>query len=374
MPFPSLMTLDVNFQDPRLFQNSLELFPKHSPDIRRLFIRVYRYEDRFVKIERSSSYMRRWQNLLSVECPHVALDMYNIIHLSRMPTLTQLNFMLSPTLSAPDSPLIFSNLYELTLHSGLLEQTLCILSQTRLPVITHFTTWVGNYPSRKDLSSCLVSLLTSNPGHTIESLRLYHFSEFPDNVVRSETLPLGFEDMRPCMGFSNLRHMELVIVCNVDLTDSHILTLPSAWPKLEHLLINEDLGWNTTGGITPGGLVRLLQTCPLLNWIVLRLDTRGYTEAPANLGLTLPSDISLNVLDSIIEEESVPVVATFFCHISAACSESDFDLCAWSTASETMMGLPNMKVYAERWKYVRDEVYDAHGWSSDSDCSDVLLI
>ena len=64
MPFPSLMTLDVSFRDPGLFQNSFEFFPKYSPDIRRLSIRLYSPAaiDGFVKIE--VYYMRCWQIFL----------------------------------------------------------------------------------------------------------------------------------------------------------------------------------------------------------------------------------------------------------------------------------------------------------------------
>lgn len=53
-------------------------------------------------------------------------------------------------------------------------------------------------------------------------------------------------------------------------------------------------------------------------------DTRGYTEvppseAPGALGLMFPSDVEVNMLDSVIEEKSVPAIATFFSGIAACC-------------------------------------------------------
>ena len=369
LPLPSLVSLGVSFDNPRLFQNSVELFPKHSPDIRKLSIGLHSLTDGFVKIE--PHYMCRWKNLLRVDCHRVALDMDDLVHLSRMPALTHLSFILSPTLSASDSLLIFSNLHKVVLQSESWKHFLRFLSQTRLPTITDFTVHISDYSPRLQLSS-LFSLLRSNTGLTIESLQLYLSSDLASNVIHSETLPLSFQDLWPCMAFSNLRHMELDIECNVHLTDSHVLMLASAWPKLNKLLINEAFGWNTTDGITPGGLVRLLQTCPSLHSIALRLDRRGYTEVPASLGLTFPFKtffIVINVLDSVIEVESVPALATFFCYLRAACSssKSHFGLYAWDDDDTAMMKLPNATVYAERWWDVRHKVYDGYRWGDDWD-------
>jgi len=185
---------------------------------------------------------------------------------------------------------------------------------------------------------------------------------------RSEVPTLGLDDLRPCMAFSNLRHMELNIECNVDLIDGQVLTLASAWPKLEHLLINADWGWDSLGGITLGELVQLLQTCRSLRGFALAIDTQGYTEshpsqAPASLGLTFPPEFSIDVVDSIIEAESVSAVATFFSGI-ATCIESDFCFRAWN--GEPMTRFPDCEVYIDRWDDVYYRVDDALGRSSDS--------
>ena len=113
------------------------------------------------------------------------------------------------------------------------------------------------------------------------------------NIPRLEAPLLGLEDLQPCMAFRNLHCIALNVECNVGLTDNQVLILASAWPKLEHFLINAGWGWNSPGGITLGGLVQLLQICWSLYGVTLALDTRGYTEscssiAPAILGLMLP--------------------------------------------------------------------------------------
>jgi hypothetical protein len=350
LPLPSLVFLDVKLENPHLFDNFLKSFPKFSPNLRTIFIHIQQLEDAFCKID-----ICRWRNLCSVICPQIALDVDAFADLSRMPALTQLTFALSATLPASDSPLFFSNLHDLTLHSKSLDPISRLFSQTRFHVITNFTAYTDSYPSKQELSSFLASVPTSNADHTIERLQLTQTTPPSSNVPRSELSLLGLEDLRPCMAFSNLRHIELNIECNVGLTDSQALTLASAWLKLEYFLINMDWGWNSLGGITPGGLVQLLQTCRSLSRIALALDTRGYTESrpSQSLGLTLPPELSINVVDSIIEAESVPAVATFFSGI-ATCVESEFFFCAWDGRSMVM--LPDTEEYMEYWDDVRHRV------------------
>jgi hypothetical protein len=366
LPLPSLIFLDVKFENPHLFQNSVKSFPEFSPNIRSISIRIFQLENTFKKIE--PSYICRWRNLCSVICPQVALDVEALVQLSRMPALTRLAFALGATFPASDSPLLFSNLHDLIVHSRSLDPISRLLSQTRLPVITNFTAYINDYPSRQELSSFLAGVPASNAHYTIETLRLTQPFPPSSNVLRSESPLLGLEDLRPCMVLSNLRHIELNIEWNVDLTDNQVLMLASAWPKLEHFLINEDWGWNSRGGITPDGLLQLLQTCRSLSGIALALDTRGYTEScpnetPACLGLTLPREFSIDVVDSIIEAESVPAVGTFFSGI-AACSKSDISFYAWG--SEWMVEFPNMGEYMGRWYDVHSRIVGGRFESGDS--------
>ncbi|KAF8415819.1 hypothetical protein L210DRAFT_3767970 [Boletus edulis BED1] len=351
LPLPSLVSLDIKFENLHVFQNSLQSFPKFSPKIRRLCIHVYELEATFGKFE--PNYIRRWENLRSLDCPQILLDMDELVHFSRMPALTWLSFTLSATFppSGSDPHLVFSTLHDLRLKSESLEPISRLLSQTRLATITTLATYIDTCPSKHELSSFFAAVQTSDAGRTVENLWLIQSSP-SSNVALSEDLLLRLQELLPCVAFSNLRCIKLNIAWKVGLTDSDLLALASTWPYIEHLAINADFGWNTPGGITPNGLLQLLQTCRSLSRISLAIDTQGYTEMPAsgslaNPGLTLPPTFYINVLDSVIEADSVPAVAAFLAGI-APCWYFYFS--AWDGFE--MARPPNWDVYKDRWNDV----------------------
>lgn len=365
LPLPSLVFLRVAFENPHSFENSFKSFPNFSPNIRELFIYVHRLGIApFNKIEHN--YHCRWRNLCCVVCPRIALDRDALVDLSRVPALTRLECALSATFSASDSTLFFSNLHNMKLHSASLEPTSRLLSQIRLPAITNFTAIFRYCPSKQEFSSFMIGVQVSSASNTVEKFGLIQSSNAPRS--NSEAPLLGLKDLRLCMEFSNLRFLHLNIEYNVGLTESEVLELASAWPRMEHLSINDDWGWNSQGGVTPGGLVRLLQTCRSLRSLDLLLDTRGYTDLPssqaaASLELTLTPTFSINVLDSIIEADSLPAIAAFFSGI-AACTGSFF-LLAW--IGRRMPYHPNSEEYEKRWEDVKSWVKESRSVSSDSD-------
>ena len=195
----------------------------------------------------------------------MTLDMEALAHLSRMPVLTELSCKLSDTFTFPpsDSSIIYSNLHYLKLLSRHLTPISQLLSGTQLPAIIHVTAFVESYPSKQRLSSFLACVLTSAIGRTIQRLSC-EFEEPESSSVLDEedeedgAHVLKFEDLQPCVALSNLRHIFLSLFWDVDLTNSELVTLASAWPHLEGLLINAQRGWNTPGGITPNRVVQLL--------------------------------------------------------------------------------------------------------------------
>ncbi|KAF8555281.1 hypothetical protein OG21DRAFT_1483955 [Imleria badia] len=308
MPFPSLISLEVrSIAKERLcaLRGSLESF-----------------SNKFF-----SSCICRWRDLHEVDCADISLDVDAFAHLSRMPALTQLEFRLSDTLLPFDSPLFFPNLHHLTLYSEFLDPISRLLSRTRLPAITDFAATIQTCPSKQRFSSFLASVQTSAISHTIQKLYFcQRLGVLDDSRPGEDPRVLGFEDLQSFMTFSNLRGIDLNIAWPVDFTDSELLALALAWPHLEYLLINTDWGWRTLGGITPNGLLQLLQTCRSLSRIALAIDTRGYTEfreSPASLGLSLPRTLSINVIDSRLEEQSVPAISAFFAGI-APCPDFAF--------------------------------------------------
>ena len=367
LPLPSLHYLFASFKNPYLLLDSLESFPEIYPNIRRVSFHVVQPDVAFSKL--ISNCICRWRNLQWVACREITLDADALIHLSHT-DITQLFFTLSTTLPVSDSSLVFSNLHNLTVQSESLESISRLLYQARLPAIMDFGAFIHNCPVRSDLTSFLAGVPTSNASHTLETLQLKHSDHLFGIGLRSEARPLMFEDLQPCMVFRNLRNVELDIAWNVGLTDFQVLTLASAWPKLEDLKINEQWGWgwnSRAGGITPGGLIQLLETCRSLRRICLRLDTQGYIavptgQVPASIGLMLPNLYSINALDSPIEAESVIAMATFFCGI-AACSQADFTFFCWGEIP--MTDFPNWQEYEKRWDHVYDRFTEALGRCND---------
>ncbi|KAF8550068.1 hypothetical protein OG21DRAFT_1514485 [Imleria badia] len=350
-PFPSLVFLNIHYQylHGHRLRNAFELFPDSSPNIRIISLRVRSFDLAFSKVV--SNRLCRWQNLQTVVFPEIFLDVDALVHLSCMPALTRLDFVLSATFPASDSHLFFPNLHHITLRSKSLEAVTRLLSRTRLPAITDFTAIIYDCPSREELSFFFIGVQSSITGNTIKVLELHQMSWPATNAVRSEGLLLCWEDLQPCMAFRNLLRISLDIEWKVGLMDNELLALALAWPHLEDLLINPFWGWNSPGGITPNGLLQLLEKCRSIHCITLAIDTRGYTELPpsgllASLGLTSPRTISLDVLDSVIQAESVPAVAAFF-----GCTPcSTFSFTAW--ASRKLIKSPGWKVYKDHWNDV----------------------
>ena len=366
LPLPSLVHIHLWLKHPRGPPNPLESFSSFSPDIRTIFVGRHG-PDSFTEIEPNA--LSRWQNLSCVAYYSVALNMVDLAHLSRIPTLTRLECALRVTWPASDSPLDFTKLQILGLHSHSLETISQLLSQIRLPVITSLQARIEDRPSSQVLASFLAGVSTSNSGDTVEILRLDQWHRFNGDALREAASP-DFEGLQPYMKFRNLRKMKLNVTCDVALADSGLLALASAWPMLECFDVNAEWGWNTTGGITPGGLTQLLQTCPSLTEITVCLDTRGYTEVPPshvlkNLGLTLSPELWINVVNSAIEVECLPAVAAFFCAL-ATCFNTRFCFLAWSCYP--FLDPPD--VYEKRWLWVERQIHDAlcrHGKSGDGD-------
>ena len=205
----------------------------------------------------------------------------------------------------------------------------------------------------------MASIQIAGMGRTVQKFNLREVRNTAP--PREPDLPLlDLDDLRPCMAFRNLRRMNLDLRRDVDLSDDALLALASAWPRIEELLINANWGWSRPGGITPDGLALLLQTCPSLTSIALAIDTREYTQIPARRFREPPNASSfarqfhINVLDSIIEEESVDAMAVF---LPSIVPHSDFILTAWETWS--VMEHPDLDLYSTRWESVHSQANEA---------------
>ena len=354
LPLPSLISLDLNFMSVPVIQGYLASSPSFSPDFSTLSITLEQRNYRgHVYCKIGAHFLRRWQNLQALLCHHIALDMDALAHLSRLPALTQLNFVLNETMPVSDSPLLFSGLRIMELRCKSLAVAQSFLSQARLPAVVCFTTVVLQCPSQNHLSSFLTNIETSGASHTIQQMWLRDM--FDDSDPGTNPLVLDLDSLRPSMALSNLRSIHLDMLEDVVLSDNDLLLLASSWPHLEQFWINQSRGWNTSGGITPNGLVQLLQTCPSLSRIALAMDTHGYTgfrQSSEGFRLRiLAHTIEIDVLDSVIEVDAVPAMAAFFASIVP---RSNLSFNHWDCGSTNR----DRKVYRRRWDDVFRRVED----------------
>ncbi|KAF8142028.1 hypothetical protein EV363DRAFT_1426021 [Boletus edulis] len=364
LPFPSLISLNVKFGNTSILHKYFESLPTFSQGFSGLSIRLQNHDVTFIEIDQNC--FRHWRNLQTLVCPQITLNVDTLVHLSRLPALTELNFRLDAVFPALDSRIIFPHLQALTLHCEPLAFVGSLLSQTQLPAVTSFTVFVANSLAEKRLCYFWPEVQRSGISHTIQRLQLHQLTW--RKTHGDEDLSLGLDDLRPCMAFSNLRCIDLMVEWSVDLTDSDLLTLASAWPRLKTLFINLTRGWETFRGITPNGLLQLLQTCPSLSQIAIAIDTRAYTEysqSPAILGLpvTLPRWLSIDVVDSRIKEKSVPAISAFFASLGPYCQLKSV-LYANFIGSLRLLG-SNARRCKHHWETIFYQVHN-HVCSSDS--------
>lgn len=316
----SLTSLEINFVFGEVppFHSFPQSLGDLCPNIRRFRIRMRRPQ--VGSDETTSDLVRRWTNLQVLYCPYISLDVDSLLHLSRTPSLTNLSFALNPMVAAhitsSHPTLLFSKLCDLEISCQSLESISRLLPFTRLPSLESLTVYIDSCPSKYTLKSFLMALRKICTCDSLVSLKLVQTRSPGATNHGSERYQLTFEDIRPCMSFDRLRRMDINIAWTVHLTDDDLLELASTLPQLEHLLINEEWGWGgTEGGVTPNGLLQLLERLPSLHRFCLAIDTRGYGEMRGSTriaGFTPRVPFCVNVADSRVEPEAVDALAAFF--------------------------------------------------------------
>lgn len=338
----SLTSLEINFvfEDVPPFHTFPRSLGDLCPNMRRF--RMHMRRSQVGSDETISGLVRRWTNLQDLYCPYINLDIDALTHLSCTPSLTNLSFALSTAVTdhiTSNSILLFSNLRALEISSQSLQSISRLLSRIRLPTIESLTVYVDNCPSKFTLRSYLTAVQKFCTCHSLVTLKLIQTRSPSATNNGLEQWQLTLDDIRPCMVFDHLRSININIASTVNLTDDDLLELASAWPRLEYLLINEESGWKTERGITPNGLLQLLQELKSLHHFCLAIDTRGYTEIPPALGSSRIPEFTpripffVNVADSIIQPESVDALAAFFWGIMQ--QHVNVSSCYWSTSAMT---------------------------------------
>ena len=338
---PSLTSLEINFRD-------VDVPPFHEfpyslsdlwPNIRKFRISMNR--PHAGSDEAISALVRRWGNLQVVICPYIRFGSDALSHLSRTRSPTNLAFELNAVaadhITSSDSMLHFSKLHKLEIASQSLEPISRLLTHTLLPAIETLAVFIDSFPPKHVIKSFLIGVQKSCRRHSLISLTLFQDRSPSSTNHGLERYHLTFDDIRPCMAFDQLRCLEINVASTLNLTNDELLQLASACPRVERLLINEEWGWKSGGGITPDGLLQLLQILRSLRYFCLAIDTSGYTrpspalESARTAGFVSPIPLHVNVVDSIIHPESVDALADFFGGIMQHTNLSP--LYYWSTSA-----------------------------------------
>lgn len=303
--------------------------------------------------------LRRWQNLSSVDCYNLGLNIDTLAHLSRSPNLSCLAFKLHdavldrvrPTHSSTPT-LTFSTLHGVRLNSVSLTSVGRLFHHLCVPAIHDLSIDLYARPAESDLTSFFMALQEACTRETLSNLllRVYE-SEDGLSLQNSPPYYITFDCFRPLTVFANITSIILDITFGVDLNERELLSLASSWPCLEWFQVGEDYDWTRSSAITPGGFLQLVERCRSLRVLHFMFDTRGYTEIPQGhpwRGLTMPTNTYIHVLNSPIEKESVEALGVFF-HVAPY---PDFDITThWSNRFFKGSTRPQelCDLYYDRW-------------------------
>jgi hypothetical protein len=209
-------------------------------------------------------------SLETLVCP--ALDEAAIVHLSRLPWLTDLSMELRPDFKSNDltslaSP-AFGSIYSLTLTASSLATLTSFLELMQItPSWVSFT--VMEAPTADALRLFFLVLVNA-----CSSARLSQISLCVQGQRYALLQPeqITFSTLQSLLALPNIISFELDIPCAILLDDTGLTTLAKHWPILNELSINPKRGWGTSNRITHQGLLNLLSHCPQLGHFSLCVD------------------------------------------------------------------------------------------------------
>ena len=357
---PSLTSLYLNFtlgHVPAL-KDFLDSIGALCPNIKQLRIYIPRPHPFDETIR---SHIRRQTNLQAFDCRGVILDADTISHLSKISTLTHLSFRLVldvfDWIPSSGSAFVFSSLARLDIKSKSLESVMGLLSCTRLPVVEHLGVDFLGCPSKETFGSYITTVRNTCPSHPLTSFEIRGMKPpiIFGGIYSESPHRLTLDDIGPCMAFSNLLHLNINLPWSVDLTDSDLLALVSTWPHVHTLLINNEWGWRTTGGITLHGLLQLLQKRRSLSTLCVAIHTESYTHLPHEVEtgfLPQPGPLMIDLADSPIQPADVPALVEVFVKLGLF---THF-FSAWDGLN--MEVLEGAMVYKRAWNQVFDQVME----------------
>ena len=268
-----------------------------------------------------------WPNLLYVYCQQVDLNVAAIAHLSCLHSLDYLLFQLHDEVveqiqscQSGTAILTFATLRTLSINLESLASGWRFFHHLRLPAIEELTVQLYAMPTMLDIMSFLAGLQATCAHDTLcnFALLLREHNSFDSDYEFNEDPPqyhIASDHLRPLTVFTNIQSITINLRCGVDLDERELLCLAASWPRIDHFAVCDTQPRTEATGITPGGLVQLLERCRSLRILYVNFDVRGYTEPPQGhpwRGLRMPKRAHLHLQNSPIEEESVYALGVFF--------------------------------------------------------------
>ncbi|KAI9567224.1 hypothetical protein HD554DRAFT_2329288 [Boletus coccyginus] len=308
------------------------------------------------QVDTTSDLICCWQNLCSVWCYDVSLNVDAVLHLSRLHYLHHAGFKVVDAvvdriqiILSPASTLTFPTLKCLDLSSDYLSPIWRLLRYFRTPEVHDIFVGVDARPTAPDLMSLFVSLQEACTHESLNDLSLVVVNAYETPLANASPYYITFDHLRPLTVFLNIKSITLDIPCGTHLSERELLRLASSWPHLELFKVGGEHGWPESSAITPGGFLQFLERCRSLRVLYFKFDFRGYTEIPQGhpwRGLTMPKHAYLHLLDSPIDEGSIKALGVFF-HVAPY---PDFRLIFYFRDSERPRELCNL--YFNRWLQV----------------------
>ncbi|KAF6753229.1 hypothetical protein DFP72DRAFT_1069608 [Ephemerocybe angulata] len=99
-----------------------------------------------------------------------------------------------------------------------------------------------------------------------------------EGIERIDLAPEDFVDISPLYGFSSLQSLDIHFEGSVQFTQDHFPKISRAWPNLRRLdLCTRFSNPDRMPSVNHHGLLQLLQACPSINSLGLRIDTTQLT-------------------------------------------------------------------------------------------------
>lgn len=291
------LELDFFFHKPPNFP-FLTLLPKLCPNLRSMSISkhpvISSSGDEGPSAVRMICQLPR---LTALECKSSTISEEDLLHLSRLKSLTTLSLgipswmssdreSLAPHSSGPANDRAdrswFCNLRNLQLRAY------------SAPIITSFVEPgcrplqsvvfdISEAPTTASLTECFSTLYSSQCNTKRSAMRSIEVRDSLSNATLgvSQSLPdskvITVDVFKPLFPFIKLRVFDLGVCLSFSLSDSDLTTMASSWPELEVFCLNEGRGWHLSASeprqsITVRGLQSLCALCPRLYKIAIVLD------------------------------------------------------------------------------------------------------